>query len=347
MTLNIVDVSRYQAGVDFTELKRAGCNAVIVGCTFGTAGINPAALAQLDGVKAAGMLRGAYHIRARQNTTPEEEVDFFLAHVGQYFDGSTLPVLDWEECDLSDEAWALTWLQYFERRTGIKPWFYASLDAFTTYHYYTIAAAGYADWLAYYPYATVAGFQGSVWTAHSLPAGHTMAAWQYASGGIVGGYEGLDLSVAYMDAKGWAAYAAPHVTAQSGTTTPLGVLSMADINTITAQLTTLKNGLDNMTQILVRGYTQDGNAFPSIAASAQQAAGILDAPVQRANVPGNTSLRSTLAYLDSNLEAVKAAAAAPAAAVTLTDAQVTAIADQLKAALGPATVAAIAAQWNK
>jgi hypothetical protein len=35
---------------------------------------------------------------------------------------------------------------------------------------------------------------------------------------------------------------------------------------------------------------------------------VLDAPITRASVGGNTSLRSTIAYLDKNLNDVKAAA---------------------------------------
>jgi GH25 family lysozyme M1 (1,4-beta-N-acetylmuramidase) len=222
MTLNVIDVSRYQAGLDLNVPKQAGCNAVIVGATFGTAGINPAAFAQLDGTKAAGMLRGVYHIRARQNTTAVEEANYFLNHVRGYLDGSTLPVLDWEECDTSDESWALAWLNEVFRQTGIRAWFYVNLADLLKYKYPRIAAAGYAVWLASYPYNTIDGFQGVNWTPQPIPAGHTLVAWQYVgTGGSLAGYQGLDLSVAYIDAKGWAAYARPQITPDASTVTPI------------------------------------------------------------------------------------------------------------------------------
>lgn len=320
MTLNVVDVSRYQAGISFFKVKAAGCQAVIVGATYGTAGINPYAFAQLDGVKAAGMLRGVYHIRARQTTTPQQEADYFLNHIRGYLDGSTLPVLDWEECDTSDETWALAWLNEVYRQTGIRPWFYVNLSDLLTYKYPRIAAAGYAIWLAYYPYNTVDGFQGVGWTPQTIPAGHTLAAWQYVgTGGSLAGIQGLDLSVAYMTAAGWNAYARPIVNGQSTTITPIKetTLSAAEVAAINAHTDQAKNQVIAYVQALMTGqWRVDGvHTHPGVAIVAEQ------------NQRDIRAIAKTLA-------------AAPA---VLTDAQV----QQIIAALPAATLDAFKAQINK
>lgn len=323
MTLNVVDTSRYQAGISFYAVKAAGCQAVIVGATYGTAGINPYAFAQLDGVKAAGMLRGVYHIRARQTTTAVEEANYFLNHIRGYLDGSTLPVLDWEECDTSDETWALAWLNEVYRQTGIRPWFYVNLSDLLTYKYPRIAAAGYALWLAYYPYATVDGFQGVNWTPQPIPAGHTLAAWQYVgTGGSLAGIQGLDLSVAYMDGAGWDSYARPQLTPDASTVTPIKetTLSTAEVAAINAHTDAVAKDIKYYVACLLVGTWSDGTTKHAGAA-------LVAEQNQR------------------EIRAVAKALTAPPAPepVTLTDAQV----QQIIAALPAATVAAITAQWNK
>lgn len=330
MSLNVIDVSRYQAGIDLAAMKSAGCNAVIVGATYGTVGINPATFAQLDGAKAAGLLRGVYHIRARQNTTPLQEANYFLNNIRGYLNGSTIPVLDWEECDTSDESWALAWLQEVERQTGIKPWFYVNLSDLLTYKYPRIAAAGYAVWLAQYPYGNLDGFQGAGWTPQPIPAGHTLAAWQYVgTGGSLNGYQGLDLSVAYMNTAGWNAYANPTISGQSGTVTPIPEddMSAADVAAINAHTDAAVKAVNNyVAAFMLYGYTTGGVKHPGIG------------PVVEENQRRITAAATAVA-------AVKAAATP--AGVPFTDAQVQALAQELLAAIPAANLAAFRAQINK
>lgn len=322
MTLNVIDVSRYQSGINMSALKSAGCDAVIVGSTYGTAGINPATFAQLDGAKAAGLLRGVYHIRARQNTTAIQEANYFLDNVRGYLDGSTLIVLDWEECDTSDETWALAWLNEVYRQTRIRPWFYVNLGDILTYKYPRIAAAGYAIWLASYPYNTVDGFQGVNWTPQALPAGHTLVAWQYVgTGGSLAGYTGLDMSVAYLDAKGWNAYSRPTTTTQSSSVTPInGGLTMADINTILAAIKADgQETRDYVAALLIYGYNSGGVQHPGVGA-------VVEENQRRINT--------------ANAGIAKPTPATAPTPVTLTDAQVA----QITATIPPATLAALAAK---
>lgn len=320
MTLNVIDVSRYQAGINMPAMKAAGCNAVIVGATYGTAGINPAAFAQLDGTKAAGMLRGVYHIRARQNTTAIQEANYFLNHIRGYLDGSTLPVLDWEECDTSDEAWALAWLNEVYRQTGIRPWFYVNLSDILKYKYPRIAAAGYAVWLAYYPYNTVDGFQGVGWTPQPIPAGHTLAAWQYVgTGGSLAGYQGLDLSVAYLTAKGWNAYARPQLTTDASTVTPIKetTLSAAEVTQIKTYIDAAVAKVNAYTAaLLIYGYNSGGIKHPGIGP-------VVEENQRRINT-ANAGIKTP-------------------APVALTDAQV----QQIIAAVPTANLAALKDQFNK
>lgn len=319
MTLNVIDVSRYQAGINLPAMKAAGCDAVIVGATFGTAGINPAAFAQLDGTKAAGMLRGVYHIRAQQNTTAIQEANYFLNHIRGYLDGSTLPVLDWEECDTSDEAWALAWLNEVYRQTGIRPWFYVNLADLIKYKYPRIAAAGYAVWLASYPYNTVDGFQGVGWTPQPIPAGHTLAAWQYVgTGGSLAGYQGLDLSVAYLTAKGWNAYARPQLTPDAASVTPLGgTLSAAEVNQIiTAVNADGEKTRNYIAALLITGWHNGTGRHPGVALVAEQNQREIRAVAQKVGAP---------------------------APVTLTDAQI----QQIITTVPSANLAALKEQFNK
>ena len=324
MTLNVIDVSRYQAGINLSAMKAAGCNAVIVGATYGTAGINPAAYAQLDGTKAAGMLRGVYHIRARQNTTAIQEANYFLNHVRGYLDGSTLPVLDWEECDTSDETWALTWLNEVYRQTGIRPWFYVNLGDLLTYKYPRIADAGYAIWLAYYPYNTVDGFQGVGWTPQPIPTGHTLAAWQYVgTGGSLAGVQGLDMSVAYLNAAGWNAYARPQITTDASSVTPI---QEPDMPLTTTDLQAVARA--------VWGYRNSASNDPcDMHQAVLNAAATTPAAVWAYKNPeagDATDMRQALVN------------AAQPATVALTDQQVTNLAEQLRATLPAATVQALA-----
>jgi hypothetical protein len=234
--------------------------------------------------------------------------------------------LDWEECDTSDETWALAWLNEVYRQTGIRPWFYVNLADILKYKYPRIAAAGYAVWLAYYPYNNIDGFQGVNWTPQPIPAGHTLAAWQYVgTGGSLAGIQGLDMSVAYTDANGWNAYARPaRITTDASSVTPIkqgALMALTD-----AQQTQLFNNIN----LLVARTAPIHRGNTDIAMTQE----IADA--KTVSINNNTAIRNVAA-------AVATLTAAPTAAATLTDAQV----QQIIAALPAATLAAFKEQINK
>jgi hypothetical protein len=299
----------------------------------------------LDGVKTAGMLRGAYHIRARVNWTPQQEADYFLSHIGPYIDGRTILVLDWEECDTSDETWALTFLQIVEGKTGIKPWFYVNMGDLIRYQYHRIAANGNAIWLAQYPYNTVQGFAGAGWTPQAIPAGHTLVAWQYVgTGGNVNGITGLDLSAAYITAAGWVAYASPHNATQATTITPIQeeTLSAADVQEIKEYLG----------ELLLYGYTSGGVKHPGIGMVVEQSQrDIRDVPANVWNTPVNRGAQKVpalqeLADAKTAAQQTAAHAASPSAAVDV-NALAEAVAAKINAAQADAFIIALRTQLNK
>jgi GH25 family lysozyme M1 (1,4-beta-N-acetylmuramidase) len=226
MTLNVIDVSRYQAGMN---IGATGADAIIVGITYGSIGVNPYAADEISRARAAGKLVGLYHIRAGDGPTPAQEAQHFLDSAAQYLNGQTTIFLDWEECTLSNVPWALAWCDYIFSKTGIRPIMYMSASVSLAYNWASLIT-NYGLWVAQYPYDTVNGFIGVGWTppATSWPA---LVGWQYAgTGGSVSGYTGLDLSVFYITAKQWVAYGTPK-------TAPTGdALSMATLDDVKAAL---------------------------------------------------------------------------------------------------------------
>jgi len=206
MSLNVIDISRYQAGMD---VGATGADAVIVGLTYGSIGVNPYGADEVARTRNAGKLLGLYHIRAGDGPAPADEAQHFLDNATQYLDGRTIIFLDWEECTLSDIPWALAWCQYVFAKTGIMPVIYMSSSVSLAYDWSSVRNANIGLWVAQYPYNTVTGFVGAGWTppATSWPF---LVGWQYAgTGGSIGGYTGIDLSVFYLTASQWVAYGTP------------------------------------------------------------------------------------------------------------------------------------------
>lgn len=368
MTLNVIDISRYQAGI---YLSNTGADGVIVGVTYGTAGANPYASAQLDAVNAAGMLRGAYHIRAGDGPTPQAEADSFLASMAGHMDGKTILILDWEECTLSDVAWAKAWLDYVYSRTGIRPIIYMSSSVSLAYDWSSVMA-DYGLWVAQYPYSTVTGFVGVNWTppATSWPA---LVGWQYAgTGGSVGGYTGIDLSAFYITPAQWLAYANPSSVITPEEDMPL---TAADVALIWAYKNTAAGDTADMHAQLVAaaasaaaaaaitpatiwaykntaaGDTVDMhqtvvNAMASAKASATQAA-VTQLGTAVAGVPAAVLNQTftTAAGATTNVPGIlDAINSKPVGVVSLSADQVDQLAATLKTELPAATLAALAAK---
>ena len=89
-----IDVSHFQGQVNWQAAKAAGCVFAFAKATEGAGEVDPQFAANWAGMKAAGILRGAYHFyRAEQSATAQAA--HFLSTV-QFETGDLPPVLDIE-----------------------------------------------------------------------------------------------------------------------------------------------------------------------------------------------------------------------------------------------------------
>ncbi|HEV3471189.1 MAG TPA: GH25 family lysozyme, partial [Pyrinomonadaceae bacterium] len=92
-----IDVSHYQGGVNWEAVKAAGCAFAFAKATEGAGVTDPFFHANWAGMKAAGLLRGAYHFfRPAQDAA--QQAAHFLSTV-QLQPGDLPPVLDVETAD--------------------------------------------------------------------------------------------------------------------------------------------------------------------------------------------------------------------------------------------------------
>ena len=172
-----IDVSHFQGHVDWTAVKNAGCAFAFAKATEGAGVTDPFFAANWAGMKAAGLMRGAYHFyRAGQDA--QQQAAHFLSNA-QFETGDLPPVLDIEVNDgVTGEALVggvQTWLDAVEPVAGVTPIIYTN-----TYFW----DAHFNDQFSQYP----------LWIAHygpqpqPLPAGWTVwTFWQYSQSlGIAG-----------------------------------------------------------------------------------------------------------------------------------------------------------------
>ena len=121
MTMNGIDVSNWQAGIDLAAVP---ADFVIMKATQGTNYVSPDCDRQYQQAKQAGRLLGVYHYVSGGNAVGE--ADFFVNNIKGYI-GEAILVLDWES--EQNSAWGNE--AYLERvarrvinRTGVKPIIY-------------------------------------------------------------------------------------------------------------------------------------------------------------------------------------------------------------------------------
>ena len=207
MTMNGIDISSWQAGIDIPKLTTT--QFVIVKATGGIGYSNPYFISQLQASLAGGKLGGAYHY-ARETGykgTAKAEAALFYDRVKNYI-GKIILALDWEAELSLGPAWALEWLDEVYRLTGIKPLLYTSQSECVSHDWTAVANAGYKLWLAQYANNNPTGYQSDPWQKGSVGAFGGYVMHQYTGTGRLTGYSGnLDLNLFYGGAAGWAALA--------------------------------------------------------------------------------------------------------------------------------------------
>ncbi len=198
-TLEGVDVSEFQAAIDWNAVKASGRSFAIARVADGLGHVDPTFPQNWAGIKAAGMVRGVYQFyRASQDGTAQ--ANLLLDHVGALGAGDLPPVLDVEVTDGVGAAQILSgiraWTARIQQATGRKPIIYTApgfWDGLGAGHDFEAADTLWvADWFVSCP------VPASSWGTWKM--------WQYVDNGSVPGIGGaVDLdrfsgSLADLDA---------------------------------------------------------------------------------------------------------------------------------------------------
>lgn len=213
MTMNGIDVSNWQAGLNISDVA---CDFVIAKATEGLNFVDKYCDKFIQQAIKLGKPFGFYHF-ARPTNDPIREAEYFYNNCRGYF-GKGIPILDWESGNTSNTAWAKRWLDRVYQLSGVKPVIYMSESVVNANDWSSVAAADYGLWVAKYRdnqpdynYSMAnAGKRPSVkwWKFYCM--------WQWTSSGRLNGYNGnLDCNVFYGDVATWNKYAG-----KSGTASP-------------------------------------------------------------------------------------------------------------------------------
>jgi GH25 family lysozyme M1 (1,4-beta-N-acetylmuramidase)/LysM repeat protein len=195
-----IDVSYWNAGIDWPKVRATGQRFVFIKATESTAYKDPTFDDNWFGAKSAGLLRGAYHF-FRCNVDAKKQADSFIDYVKSFSDDGELPpVLDIETHDGQRRDKILpaarNWLDRVEAAFGKKPIIYSG--KYFLQDYFSEAGGGppawakdHALWLAQYPDQYVPGLQPF------LPRGwFKWTFWQYSEKGRINGINAnVDLNV--------------------------------------------------------------------------------------------------------------------------------------------------------
>lgn len=204
-TLRVIDIASHQGNVN---QKAIDFDAVIIKATEGKTYINPYCDSEFQEAYKIGKKLGVYHFARNTNNSATDEANFFIAQTKGYI-GKAIPILDWEDSDTSDVAWALKWLQLVEKAYGCKPMIYMSESVVNRYDWSKVASGNYGLWVAKYR-DYIADYDWNMASAGSAPSvkyWKTIALWQWTSVGRLDGHSGnLDCSIFYGDTVAWDKY---------------------------------------------------------------------------------------------------------------------------------------------
>ena len=193
-----IDVSYWNAGIDWPKVRAAGQRFVFVKATEADYYRDPTFDDNWFGAKSAGLLRGAYHF-FRCNVDAKKQANYYIDYVRTLKDDGELPpVLDLESNDGQKKEKIVPavkiWLDRVEAAFGKKPIIYSG--QYFLQDFLSEAGGGppawakdYPLWLAQYPNQYVEGMQPY------LPKGwYKWTIWQYSEKGKLNGF-GNNVSV--------------------------------------------------------------------------------------------------------------------------------------------------------
>lgn len=208
MTMNGIDISSWQSGIDVSKVP---CDFVIAKATQGVNYVNPDCDRVIQQCIKIGKPFGVYHYVDGSGAVAE--ADYFVNNSRGYI-GKGVLAIDWESAD--NKAWGnYGYLDTLVARviaiTGVRPMIYAQASV---YAQVAPIAQKYncGVWCAQYADMNATGYQGTPWNEGA----YTCAIRQYSSAGRLNGWNGnLDLDKFYGDANAWRKYAGA-----SGAATP-------------------------------------------------------------------------------------------------------------------------------
>lgn len=190
-----LDVSYWQAEVDWQAVRAAGAQFVFIKATEGAGYTDSTFAEKWAGAKAAGILRGAYcFFHPNQDAT--QQADRFVSALREQGDDGELPgSIDLEVTDGVPNRKIIlgvkTWLDAVEQRLGRRPLIYSGVSflefSLTEEGQPPPWAADYALWLGWFPRKYVAGMSPLMpqgWPAWTF--------WQYSGAGRI---RGIDVDV--------------------------------------------------------------------------------------------------------------------------------------------------------
>ncbi len=181
-----IDVSHYQGTVSWPEVYQADIAFAFAKATDGLTWTDPQFATNWPAMKAAGLLRGAYHFFEPADD-PTAQAEFFLQTV-QPAAGDLPPTLDVEMPGSSCSAlWESveTWLQAVAAAIGAPPFLYVD-PVFADANQIPASLAAYPLWIADYDVAQPTLPQG--WDSWLI--------WQQSESGVVSGITGsVDLDL--------------------------------------------------------------------------------------------------------------------------------------------------------
>lgn len=185
-----VDVSKWQATIDWTKVKGAGYEFAFIRASDGLNYPDGMFQANWQGAKAAGVIRGVYQF-FRPSQDPIAQADLMLGKMqaAGWLEKNDLPcVIDIEAADGQSNTTirnkALQWLTYVQQKTGKKPIVYTAAGWSSVLG---TALSAYPLWIANYTGSPTAG-------CPLMPDGwSTWLFWQYTSKGGVDGVGSLDV----------------------------------------------------------------------------------------------------------------------------------------------------------
>ena len=227
MTLNGIDISSWQTGID---LNAVPADFVIIKATQGIGYVNPDCDRAYQQAKKAGKLLGVYHYAGGND--PIEEAKYFIKNIEEYIKEAVL-CLDWESGQNSrygvdDFTWCKMFLDYVASTTGVKPILYCSQSIMGKFN----GIGDYGLWIAQYANMDATGYQEHPWNEGA----YDCAIRQYSSSGRLNGYNGnLDLDKFYGDSNAWHKYANPNGETKPVTPTPAPKPTPSAVRTYTVQ----------------------------------------------------------------------------------------------------------------